>query len=228
MVPAAAMSHTNQRMCAARGPSSRRFNLRTKTPESTFVLSRYYTTPSVYLYTLLCETLTKVCRRQRWRNRWPPCHTCGNNVPQTWNNQQVDRLVLVDSGECNAEKLFAYLLLHKKRRQVSLKTADYLKSVTMLISNNMRHGCKYIQSSNCKWTWTESWLRRQRRWGGRETEVKQEWTDGRSLDGERSDVGEKDGVCSTRCQSNKTCFLSIQLDVFRALRSGFPGQTLGH
>lgn len=30
-------------------------------------------------------TLTKVCRRQRWRSRWPLCRTCGNTAPRTWN-----------------------------------------------------------------------------------------------------------------------------------------------
>lgn len=39
------------------------------------------------VYHALCLTLTKVCRRQRWRNRWPLCHTCESNAPLTWNRR---------------------------------------------------------------------------------------------------------------------------------------------
>lgn len=89
MVPAAAMSHTNQRMCAARGPNSRRFNLSETRTENGIDISLHLRHRPLWVHAVLCPTLTKVCRRQRWRSRWPLCHTCGNTVPQTWNKQQV-------------------------------------------------------------------------------------------------------------------------------------------
>lgn len=100
MVPAAAISHTIQRMCAARGPSSRRFNLSGKmarTHTHTHVTSQFITWQ--HSEQDHCVELTTVCRRQRWRNRWRPCRTCGSIVPWPW--MKVKRSCLIMQNRTN-------------------------------------------------------------------------------------------------------------------------------